>query len=89
MGKHARFAWSDLRQKAFEELETALLNPPVLRLANVDKEFRVVTDASDFALGAVCFSKTMLNIVPLSPSLVRNYPPLRKTIHSQREKHWL
>ena len=52
-GKHARFAWSDLRQKAFEELKTALLNAPVLRLANVDKEFRVVTDASDFALGAV------------------------------------
>ena len=53
MGKHARFAWSDLRQKAFEELKMALVNAPVLRLANVDKEFRVVTDASDFALGAV------------------------------------
>ena len=52
-GKHARFAWSDLRQKAFEELKMALLNTPVLRLANVDKEFRVVTDASNFALGAV------------------------------------
>ena len=52
-GIHARFAWSDLRQKAFVELKTALLNAPVLQLANVDKEFRVVTDASDFALGVV------------------------------------
>ena len=40
-------------KRPFEELKTALLNAPVLRLANVDKEFRVVTDASDFVLGAV------------------------------------
>lgn len=52
-GKNARFQWNKERQVAFETLKTALLTAPVLQLADVSKPFRVYTDASDLALGAV------------------------------------
>ena len=52
-GKHARFEWNSSRQHAFESLKHALLNAPLLRLADVNRPFRVVTDASHFALGCV------------------------------------
>ena len=51
--RHTRFEWNNARQQAFESLKSALLNAPVLRLANVDHDFRVVTDASDFAIAGV------------------------------------
>lgn len=52
-GKHTRFAWGSLQQQAFNALKQALISAPVLRLADVTKPFRVVTDASDTALGGV------------------------------------
>ena len=52
-GKNSRFQWNDARQQAFESLRAALLCAPVLRLADVEKKFRVVTDASDIALAGV------------------------------------
>ena len=52
-GKTAHFIWNSERQRAFDSLKNALLCTPVLRLANVDKAFRVETDASDFAVAAV------------------------------------
>ena len=52
-GKGTKFSWNQERQSAFEALKTALLQAPVLRLANVAKPFKVHTDASDFVIGAV------------------------------------
>ena len=52
-GKHVRFEWNQTRQEAFERLKSALLDAPVLRLANVSQDFRVETDASDFAVAGV------------------------------------
>ena len=52
-GKHARFTWDSAQQKAFNDLKQALTSAPVLCLADVTKEFRVVTDASDTAIGGV------------------------------------
>lgn len=52
-GKHARFKWDSSMQGAFLALKNALLNAPVLKLPDVDKPFRVVTDASDFAIAGV------------------------------------
>ena len=34
-------------------MKTALLNAPVLQLADPERQFIVTTDASDFAIGAV------------------------------------
>ena len=52
-GKYTRFSWTGEAQAAFEELRRALLNPPILRLPDVSKPFRVETDASDFAIAGV------------------------------------
>ena len=52
-GKHARFSWNVRRQKSFESLKSALLNRPVLQLADTSRPFILHTDASDLAIGAV------------------------------------
>jgi hypothetical protein len=41
------------RQKSFEELKQCMCTAPVLRIPDMAKPFRVVTDASDYAIGAV------------------------------------
>ena len=56
-GKNAHFTWNGIRQTAFDELRTALLDAPVLKIADVEKPFRVETDASDFALAGVLLQK--------------------------------
>lgn len=52
-GRYAKFHWDLPQQSSFADLRTALLSAPVLRLADVNKPFRVVTDASDQAIGGV------------------------------------
>ena len=51
--KYARFSWSAECQQAFEKLKLALTSAPVLLLPDVSKPFRVITDASDYAIGGV------------------------------------
>jgi hypothetical protein len=51
--KDARFAWSDECQRAWEYVKRALVAAPVLAYPNMDKEFILQTDASDYAMGAV------------------------------------
>ena len=52
-GRHTRFTWSPSCQVAFDRLKGLLLSAPVLKLANASKPFRVITDASDCAVGGV------------------------------------
>ena len=52
-GKNAHFKWSPSRQIVFEKLRDSLLHAPVLRFTDVNKPFRVETDASDFAIAGV------------------------------------
>ena len=52
-GRHSVFSWNEERQQAFEDIKSALITAPVLHLADVSKPFRIHTDASDIALGAV------------------------------------
>ena len=56
-GKNARFSWNAARQHAFQQLKTALLEAPVLQLANIDLPFRVDTDASDCAVAGVLLQR--------------------------------
>lgn len=51
VGKNG-FRWEQEQQDAFEELQTALTNPPVLALPNQQDEFILDTDASNLAVGA-------------------------------------
>ncbi|CAG8653232.1 476_t:CDS:1, partial [Paraglomus occultum] len=51
--KRARFAWTDVQAKAFQELKDALVSAAVLAYPNKEQPFKLMTDASDIALGAV------------------------------------
>ena len=52
-GKYCKFSWNSSANSAFVQLKEALVSAPVLRLADVSKPFRVITDASDSAIGGV------------------------------------
>ena len=39
--------------KSFEKLKELVTNSPVLRYPNFTKRFKIITDASNFAIGAV------------------------------------
>ena len=47
-----QFEWTEKQSTAFEALKQALSSPPVLALPNLEDEFILDTDASDFAIGA-------------------------------------
>ena len=47
------FAWTEEAEMAFQNLKSAMSNPPVLALPNFDKLFVVKCDASGVGLGAV------------------------------------
>ena len=49
--------WNEECQSAFEALKEALISAPVLRLPDVGKPFRLVTDASDTALAGLLLQK--------------------------------
>ena len=53
MSEKEPFEWGGEQQAAFDALKAALCESPVLRLYDPDKPIRVVTDASDWAVGAV------------------------------------
>ena len=51
--KNARFRWTEEAQTAFDQLKTALLQAPILAFPDITKPFKLYTDASQYALGAV------------------------------------
>ena len=55
--KYAKFIWTNDHQQAFEELKKALVSAPVLKLPNIAESFRVMTDASDIAIGGVLLQR--------------------------------
>ena len=65
-GKGAHFSWNDQRQAAFEQLKKALLQAPVLQLADVSRPFRVYTDASDTSIAAVLMQSKDDNFHPVA-----------------------
>ena len=53
--KHARFAWTDRYQKAFEEIKGLLVKPPVLRMVSGNGFFRLESDTSRTAAGGTLY----------------------------------
>ena len=51
--KESEFIWGPDQEKAFEDLKKALCTEPVLIAPDFEKPFIVITDASDFAVGAI------------------------------------
>ena len=82
-GKNARFQWNEERQAAFiKTLKVALLKAPVLQLADISKPFRVYTDASDLAIGAVLLQEVNREWLPVADASRKLTPAERKYIHS-------
>ena len=50
MRKEERWSWGDKQQKAFEQLKTIFMSRPLLVVPDLDKEFKVEADASNFAM---------------------------------------
>ena len=46
------YVWTDSQQKAFENLQLALITAPILIIPDTTLPFRIQTDSSDYALGA-------------------------------------
>eukprot|EP00253_Pinus_taeda_P026603 PITA_26603 len=83
-GAKEKFFWSESQQKAFKELKAHLCTTPVLTLPDLQQPFEVVTNASDYAIGAVLtqhgqpveyHSETLSDIV-------QKYPTYDKEMYS-------
>ncbi|CAI5467927.1 unnamed protein product [Closterium sp. Yama58-4] len=78
--KDKNFVWGEEAEAAFQELKQLLVSPPVLRIADPSKPFEVVTDASDFAIGAVLLQDFGNGLQPIAyesrklQAAERNYP---------------
>jgi len=55
--KDEKWRWGDEQQKAFDELKKVFTSKPVLAAPDLDKEFRVEADASNYATGGVLSMK--------------------------------
>jgi len=53
MRKEEKWRWGDEQQKAFKQLKTVFTSQPLLVASDLDKEFRVEADTSNFATGGV------------------------------------
>ena len=55
--KEAEWVWDVDCQRAFDSIRKSLMEAPVLAIANHDKPFYVVCDASDFAIGCALMQR--------------------------------
>jgi len=51
MRKDMKWQWGEEQQKAFDELKRIFTTKPVLAAPDLNKEFRVEADASNYATG--------------------------------------
>ena len=86
-GKGARFVWNSTRQKAFLDLKSALVSAPVLKIADTENPFRVISDASDFAIAAVLLQQGNNSLVwhPAAYCSRKLTPAERNYTASERE----
>ena len=57
MRKDVKWQWGVEQQKAFDELKRVFTTKPVLAVPDLDKEFRVEADASNYTTGGVLSMK--------------------------------
>lgn len=55
--KSTLFVWGGEQQGAFEAVKNALISAPVLAVPDLNADFDLVTDASDYGLGALLMQK--------------------------------
>jgi len=52
--KEKEWEWGDKQQGAFDTLKTAMIMEPILQHFNPERAVIIKTDASDYAIGAIC-----------------------------------
>jgi len=60
--KDMKWQWGQEQQKAFDELKGVFMTKPVLAAPDLDKEFRVEADASNYVTGGVLSMKCSNNM---------------------------
>jgi hypothetical protein len=61
--KEVPWLWNDTAQRAFEQLKTAMISEPILQHFDPDRPLTLETDASDYAIGAVCSQPDNSNVL--------------------------
>ena len=56
--KDAKFNFDESCQRSFEEIRSKLVEAPIMEKPDWDKEFEIMCDASDYAMGAVLGQRT-------------------------------
>lgn len=76
--------WGEPQDNAFKTLEARLVGPPILKLPDLDDDFILRTDASDFGLGAVLLQEQNGEKMPVAYAcrkllpMERNYYVIEK-----------
>jgi len=52
--KEVSWEWGDKQQMAFDTLKTAMVTEPILQHFDPEQPVTIETDASDYAIGAIC-----------------------------------
>ena len=60
--KDVKWVWEESQQKAFDELKGVFTTKPVLAAPDLDKEFRIEADASNYTTGGVLSMKCSDNL---------------------------
>jgi len=53
--KEQKWKWEKEQEEVFGKLKAVFTTEPVLAFPDIDKEMRVEVDASDYAIGGVCY----------------------------------
>jgi hypothetical protein len=61
--KDTPWGWDDAAQSAFEQLKQAMVSEPILRHFDPARLLTLETDASDYAIGAVCSQPDDANVL--------------------------
>jgi transposase InsO family protein len=78
------FLWTEVEQKAFEDLKTALLTGPVLLVPDDQLPFTVTADASGYAVGATLSQDIGRGLQPTAFMSHRMSPPeMNYPVHEQ------
>ena len=56
--KDAKFDFDESCKAAFDEIKSRLVTPPIMVTPDWNKEFKILCDASDFAMGVVLGQRT-------------------------------
>ena len=56
--KYAKFDFDESWKAAFEEIKSKLVTAPIMVTPNWNKEFKIMCDASDYAMGAILGQRT-------------------------------